>query len=116
MRWFSASMHTGFWLWPPTIRSSPRVARASALIGASVRNPKGEDLGEIEDVIVEKKEEVIALAKGIRQRLDPFYNTSAASFNGTFAAEGASRSVPSSPTRRASGSPSMPRRRRSSAS
>ena len=40
---------------------------------ARTRARMSETIDEIEDVIVEKKEEVIALAKGIRQRLDPFY-------------------------------------------
>lgn len=32
-----------------------------------------ETIDEIEDVLLEKKETILATAKGIRQRLDPFY-------------------------------------------
>src|SRR5688572_3547763 len=51
-------------------RRDPALLRAEL---AQTRARMSETIDEIEDVIVEKKEEVIALAKGIRQRLDPFY-------------------------------------------
>src|SRR5688500_8447423 len=53
-----------------SVRRDPALLRAAL---AQTRARMSETVDEIEDVSVEKKEEVIALAKGIRQRLDPFY-------------------------------------------
>src|SRR5688500_3380171 len=51
-------------------RRDPAMLRAEL---AQTRARLSGTIDEIEDVIVEKKEELIATAKGIRQRLDPFY-------------------------------------------
>ena len=48
----------------------PEVVRAEL---ARTRARMSDTIGEIEDVLLEKKDVIIATAKGIRDRLDPFY-------------------------------------------
>ena len=41
--------------------TSGRVIRVTKLLDANVRNPKGEKIGEIEDLVIDREEGVVAL-------------------------------------------------------
>jgi ElaB/YqjD/DUF883 family membrane-anchored ribosome-binding protein len=53
-----------------TMPRDPAVVRAEL---ARTRARMSATIGEIEDVLVQKKDVIVSTAKGIRDRLDPFY-------------------------------------------
>ena len=57
-------------------RRAPNATRDPAVVRAELARTRARmsaTIGEIEDVLVQKKDVIVSTAKGIRDRLDPFY-------------------------------------------